>query len=354
MPDGAEKPLVLVAEDDPVHRRLLEKRLGTQGYPTRSVADGDAALAALLEPDGPRLAILDWMMPGPDGIDVVRRIREAQGDGPYRYVILVTAKDTPRDLVAGLDAGADDYLVKPAGPAELVARLRCGERILKLEEELRSAREALEREATEDPLTGLLNRRGIRPLLEHLLSARGRTSHPFSVVMVDLDHFKAINDTYGHHAGDLVLQEVALRMRRGLRGEDRVARWGGEEFLIVLPLAGEAGALVVAERLRASIEKRPFPAGDGHELRVTASFGVATAAPAYPVMIETLIDCADDALYTAKRTGRNRACNAVAVTPGVLVSILPGSSGVSDESMPLDSAPLPEGPALRRDAPGQD
>jgi len=308
---------VLVVDDDPVHRRCVSARLESQGYGLVAQAtDGHEGLAMLLDPGGPRLGIVDVMMPGLDGLAICRAVRSADLES-YRYLVLVTARDQSDDVVQGLDAGADDYLVKPVGPAELGARVRVGFRILGLEEQLRTAQEALRQEARRDPLTGLLNRRGLAPLLDQQLDAVARTREPVSVVAVDVDHFKSINDRFGHGAGDVVLAETGRRLRRSLRREDRLARWGGEEFLALLPRANAEGALVVAERMRQALEAPPVRVGnEGRAIPITASFGVATAGPWAPVSAEVLVTLADQALYTAKATGRNRSVAANAFSPG--------------------------------------
>lgn len=309
--DG-ENPQVLVVDDDPVHRRLQVARLEALGYVVSEVAAGAAAIERLTAEDGPRLALVDVSMPDIDGIEVCRRVRDAPLDA-YRYLLLLTAREDPADVVRGLDAGADDYLRKPVAAAELGARVRAGMRILRLEEQLRAAREALRREATVDALTGLLNRRGVATSLRLLVAGVPR-GHAVSIALVDVDRFKGINDEHGHSVGDAVLREIADRLRGAIRVGDVLARWGGEEFLVVLPRAAEAAALTVAERMRNAVGGRPFRVGP--ELSVTASFGVATSLPGHPVSSpDALVEAADQALYTAKRTGRNRSVGVVAVDP---------------------------------------
>jgi two-component system cell cycle response regulator len=293
---------ILIADDDPVSRRLLEATLARLGHQVVSVADGTAATAALLSPDGPRLAVLDWMMPGADGLAVCRAVRHHQG--PYVYIILLTSHNRREDLVAGLDAEADDFLTKPLDVVELRARLRSGERVIGLQEGLLEAQEALRRLAAHDDLTGLWNRRMILERLETELHRAERESTHVSVAMVDLDHFKAINDTYGHAAGDVVLRHAADRMRTILRDYDYLGRYGGEEFLMVVSRSEGATPTEVAERCRRAVAERPATIGD-RRVAVTVSVGVAsTRVVGYDEL--ALIQAADAAMYQAKVEGRNR------------------------------------------------
>src|SRR5579864_4841889 len=293
---------ILIADDDPVSRRLLEATLARLGHQVVPVADGTAATAALLSPDGPRLAVLDWMMPGADGLAVCRAVRQHQG--PYVYIILLTSHNRREDLVAGLDAEADDFLTKPLDVVELRARLRSGERVIGLQEGLLQAQEALQRLAAHDDLTGLWNRRMILERLETELHRAQRESRHVGVAMVDLDYFKQINDTYGHAAGDGVLRHAADRMRTILRDYDYLGRYGGEEFLIVVSRAETAAVTEVAERCRRAVAERPAAMGD-RRVAVTVSVGVAsTRVVGYDEL--ALIQAADAAMYQAKAEGRNR------------------------------------------------
>ena len=296
---------ILIADDDPVSRRLLEATLARLGHQVVPVADGTAATAALLSPDGPRLAVLDWMMPGADGLAVCRAVRQHQG--PYVYIILLTSHNRREDLVAGLDAEADDFLTKPLDVVELRARLRSGERVIGLQEGLLQAQEALQRLAAHDDLTGLWNRRMILERLETELHRAQRESRHVGVAMVDLDYFKQINDTYGHAAGDGVLRHAADRMRTILRDYDYLGRFGGEEFLMVVSNCETATVAEVAERCRRAVAERPATIGDRH-VAVTVSVGVAsTHAIGFDEL--ALIQAADAALYQAKAEGRNRVAS---------------------------------------------
>ncbi len=207
---------ILVAEDDGLVREVLTRTLSVLGYDVVAVADGQQAWHALQQPDAPRLALLDWMMPGIDGPEVCRRLRE-RGPGPYVYVILLTAKTGRADVVAGLNAGADDYIVKPFHQDELEARVRAGRRIVDLEAQLLEAKEQLRLQATCDPLTGLLNHGAIQDAFRMELRRASRERGRLGLVLLDLDLFKSVNDTYGHLAGDAVLREAAQRMKATVR-----------------------------------------------------------------------------------------------------------------------------------------
>jgi diguanylate cyclase (GGDEF)-like protein len=271
------------------------------GYQAVMARSGTEAWRILESENAPRLAILDWMMPGMDGLEICRRIRSANRE-PYIYILLLTARTESQDLIEGMDAGADDYLTKPFNAHELRVRLHAGRRILNLQEELLKAREALREQATHDGLTGLLNRTGILEKLDDELSRAARTGTPVSVLMADLDLFKSINDTRGHLVGDAVLREAARRLKAAARRYDSVGRYGGEEFLIVLPGCNVFDAAIQGERMREAIGSMPFLA-PSQPLRLTASLGVACSSDCAP---EVLVREADDALYLAKAGGRNR------------------------------------------------
>ena len=294
---------ILVAEDDPVSRRLVEAALRKSDHEVVIACDGVDAWQALSVEDPPRLVILDWMMPGLDGIEVCRRIRDEIAE-PYVYVIMLTAKDQKEDIIAGMEAGADDYLVKPFHPHELQARLHAGERILNLQAELVAAREALRRQATHDSLTGLLNRSAIIDVLNREIDRARRHGSALAVVMADIDTFKRLNDTHGHLVGDTVLAETARLLSMSSRSYDGVGRYGGEEFLLVLPGCEVPQASSQAERVRERIDNHVFDI-DGARIHVTVSFGIATVSHVSDVSAETLIAAADQALYAAKSAGRN-------------------------------------------------
>jgi len=300
---------ILVAEDDPVSRRLLEVTLRKWGYEVVTCADGQAAWEALKAPDAPQLVILDWMMPRLDGLQVCKNVRNPaeRPAEPYVYIILLTAKSQKTDMVTGLEAGADDYLTKPFDAQELRMRLRAGRRILDLLDELVRAREIMREQARKDSLTQLCTRATVLELLKHELDRSQRHSldrdAPVSVVLADLDHFKHINDTYGHLAGDAVLREAARRMRDAIRPYDSIGRYGGEEFLLVLSNCDTLGAAAIAERLLQAVRKDTIVLAEA-TVSVTLSAGVATSGVIQDP--ETLVGAADAALYRAKRGGRNR------------------------------------------------
>ena len=296
---------VLIAEDDPVSRHMLEAFLTKWGYEVVVAGDGHEAWQVLQQDGAPKLAILDWMMPGMEGVQVCRRLRE-RADYPYVYVLMLTSRDRKRDLVEGIEAGADNYLIKPFDAHELRAHLHAGKRILDLQQELISARDALRAQATHDPLTGLWNHAAIFDILRRELERAQRQGTSLGVVMADLDHFKQINDTYGHPAGDAVLREATRRMQSAVRTYDSIGRYGGEEFLIVIPGADEASALQQAERLRTSVSKAHVEVGPSSTVPLTISLGVTAPAEPKASNLESLLRDADLALYEAKRKGRNR------------------------------------------------
>ena len=301
-----EKALkILIADDSIVSRHLLEATLRKWGYDVVVACDGMEALAALQGENPPTLAILDWMMPGMTGPELCRRIRQWQRE-PYTYTLLLTSKSQKEDLIEGMEAGADDYLTKPFDQHELQVRLRAGRRLVELQAELMSAREALREQATKDSLTRLWNRSSIFDLLCRELSRGEREHSPVGVLMVDLDHFKSVNDNHGHFAGDAVLCETARRMQNAIRQYDSIGRYGGEEFLILLPGCDEDDCYNQAERLRKQLAQADMSLNET-SLCVTASVGATTALPGRNWTPEGLIRKADEALYLAKKLGRNRA-----------------------------------------------
>jgi len=301
---------ILIADDEAMSRTLLQATLKRLGHEVVAVADGTAAIAALLAPDAPRLAILDWMMPGASGLEVCREIR--QRAEAYVYVVLLTARDSAEDLVTGLDAGADDFLTKPFNAGELRARLRSGARVIDLQTNLLEAQEALKFQATVDHLTGLWNRRMIMEQLDRELNRARHEVRPLALALVDIDRFKSVNDTYGHGIGDVVLQSTAVALKSQLRQYDFVGRYGGEEFLILLPGCDAAAGRLVAERVRACVASQPAAVGNG-TIPVSVSIGLAVTDIG-GLVASTLIEAADAALYVAKANGRNRVELSVGTT----------------------------------------
>jgi diguanylate cyclase (GGDEF)-like protein len=293
---------ILIADDDAVSRRLLEATLVRLGHDVVSVADGSEAITALLTSDGPRLAILDWVMPGADGLAVCRAVRRHAA--PYVYVILLSARNSREDRVIGIDAEVDDFLTKPFDSTELVARLRSGERVIALQARLLEVQEALRFEAAHDRLTGLWTRGMVLDQLERELRRARREGRSIGVVMTDVDHFKCVNDTHGHAAGDAVLKQTADRLRAVVRDYDFIGRYGGEEFLLVLPSCNAAVAAGIADRAREVVATLPMDTGRG-PLSLTLSLGLAWSRAASEEADE-LIQLADEALYRAKALGRNR------------------------------------------------
>jgi len=295
---------ILIADDDDVLRHVLQATLSKWGYQVVIARNGLEAWRILQAEDAPKLAILDWIMPGMDGIEVCREIRKRVHE-PYIYLILLTAKDRKKDVVAGMDSGADDYLAKPFDPDELKVRLRAGMRILDLQAELLAARERLQYQATHDSLTGLLNRAATLEALSLELERASRQGTPLSIVLADIDHFKQINDTHGHAVGDAVLCEAARRMKSSVRIYDSVGRYGGEEFLFILPGCDAASAVTQAERLRSAITDHPIELSR-LTISFTLSMGLVVRLEGIPDDLDPLIQEADAALYRAKLRGRDR------------------------------------------------
>lgn len=295
---------IMLAEDDQLSRRILESQLRRWDFEVLTAADGIEADRLLSEPEAPRLAIIDWMMPGLDGLEVCRRLRARDAE-PYTYILLLTSKSEKQDIVGGLDAGADDYIVKPFDPQELRVRLRAGERILDLQRQLILAREQMRDQALRDSLTGVWNRGAALDTLTRELSRAQRERGHVGILMIDVDRFKNINDSLGHSAGDAVLREVTSRLLCSLRPYDSVGRMGGEEFLIVVPGCNALNAVSQAERLRNVIARDPVETPDG-SIAVTVSIGVAVAEHGDLLQADSLLRTADLALYRAKRDGRNR------------------------------------------------
>jgi diguanylate cyclase (GGDEF)-like protein len=294
---------ILIADDDALSLRLLQKTLERAGYEVIAVDNGRKAADHLCTDDGPKIALLDWIMPELDGPGVCREVR-ASKEQSYVYMILITSKEAKEDVVAGLESGADDYLTKPFNPEELKARLRTGLRILDLEDRLIEAREDMRYRATHDPLTSLWNRGVIMELLERELIRSHREGVSTAILLADLDHFKNVNDTYGHLAGDEVLRETARRLLASVRAYDFVGRYGGEEFLVVLNNCDPAYSFSRAEDIRKTIAELPVqtPAG---LVRTTMSLGLLVSQEWGLRPAEALLREVDAALYAAKQAGRN-------------------------------------------------
>jgi len=292
---------ILVADDSRYQRTILQRLIESWGHTVVLADSGDAALAALSTSDPPQLAILDWEMPGLTGPEICASVRKVC-DSSYIYIILLTAKDGEAEIAEGLDAGADDFLSKPPNEVELRARVRVGERILSMQDELIQAREALRFEASHDALTGLLNRGAILKYLENEFERSRRQSSPVAIMMADIDNFKKVNDNFGHLIGDRVLVEVARKMGAVIRPYDYLGRWGGEEFLAVLPGAG-GDAAELGERFRLQVAAISF--ADKMPPNVSVSIGMSIYEGGRQTVNE-IIQAADAALYRAKGAGKNR------------------------------------------------
>ncbi|HVE78940.1 MAG TPA: diguanylate cyclase [Gemmatimonadaceae bacterium] len=303
-------PRILIVDDHEDNVELLRARLESWGYRTDSVTDGEQALAAVAA-NPPDLILLDVMMPRIDGIEVARRIKASESL-PFIPIIMQTALDSTESKVEGLGAGADDYITKPIEFAELGARVKSMLRIKRLQEaleererELRQLNDRLLHTSRTDALTGLDNRRHLEERLEEMFGHARRLNEPLSCVMCDLDKFKSVNDTYGHQAGDRVLEQFAGLLRAAVREVDRAGRYGGEEFMLLLPGTVPDAAMTFAERVRKAVAEHTFTF-DGGTLRRTASFGVAGWPFPDVADADGLVKAADDALYVAKGMGRNR------------------------------------------------
>jgi two-component system chemotaxis response regulator CheY len=289
---------VLIADDDLLYLKVLEKYLQDWGFEVVTAGSGQEAWEIIQE-DQPHIAILDWVMPGFDGVDICREIR-ARKMARYVYVIILTVKSRPEDIVEGLGAGADDYIVKPFDMEEMKIRTNIGKRIIELEQ-------GILRLAKTDYLTSLMNRRAFMERLQGELNRALRADKPMGLVISDIDNFKIINDSYGHIVGDKVLQEFGKLLSTSFRLYDFVGRYGGEEFIIALPGANAEETARIAERVRQSVANQNILVSDlGRAIKITASFGISSFVPGISATVDELIKKADEALYKAKREGRNR------------------------------------------------
>jgi len=309
-PREVELARILIVDDHEDNVELLRARLESWGYTTETATNGREALSKV-EAEPPDLILLDVMMPEIDGIEVARRIK-GNDSLPFIPIIMQTALDSTENKVEGLEAGADDYITKPIDFAELKARLTSMLRIKRLQEELQErehqlleANELLRHTSQTDGLTGLDNRRHLEDRLREMFEHAKRLNEPFSCVMCDLDRFKSVNDTYGHQAGDAVLKQFARILKHEVREIDRVGRYGGEEFMLLLPGTVLDSGVTFAERVRKQVESNTFTFAET-SIRRTASFGVSAWPHPRISDCDGLMRAADDALYVAKETGRNR------------------------------------------------
>jgi two-component system cell cycle response regulator len=303
---------ILIAQEEEVWRGMLETTLAKWGHEVIATSDGSQAWQELQKEGAPKLAILDRALPGMDGLAVAREVRN-HTELPYVYILLTMAKGQQQEVVEGMKAGADDFLVKPVSADELMIRVRIAKRILELEEELRSAHEAIGYQTTHDPLTGLWNRTAILDTLLRELARVRREGSQVGLILAEVDHFKNINDTFGHQVGDAVLREAARRMRSIVRPYDTVGRYGGEEFLIIVPGCDAKNALNQAERLRTSLagesmdisEWGKFTSVKDGKIQVTLSLGVAAGEKMKET--EPFLHAVEAALGRATQAGHNRA-----------------------------------------------
>lgn len=319
---AASRPTILIVDDDDAIRDLVNIYMQEQGFQTRSCASAEAALEDMRKFFCP-IVITDVQMPGMGGLSLCQKLRAGKWPG-YVYIIVMTGHDQEDGVVQALDAGADDYLHKGAPPAEFQARLRVAERIVTLEQRLRRTLETKARQAASDPLTGLPNRRTFDRRLNAEFKRARRFTEPASVLLIDADHFKQVNDHYGHSVGDEVLRRLAALLRENLPREyDVLARIGGEEFGAILPHTSRENAAVVAERLRAAIESASFLTAAG-TLRITVSIGIGSLSNRISLEPQTTLDVLDEAdrgLYESKRLGRNQVTVAPATEPRTLIEV---------------------------------
>jgi two-component system, cell cycle response regulator len=289
-------PEVVVVEDDPSVAKLVELSLKREGYSVRRAASLSAA-HDLIDTSDWDILLLDRRLPDGDGVNFCHDIREKN---PHGYIILLTGDSTTESKLEGFDCGADDYVTKPFQMDELLARVRAGRRIVELQRALLASNRRLEELSRTDGLTGVANRRAFDAELTTRFEHARRYGRPLALLMIDIDHFKKVNDTFGHQAGDLVLERIARVLQRTTRQSDFVARFGGEEFVVLLPETPLLEGLRVAEKIRAAVAAEDLPT------HVTVSVGVATIEQPELDSPDALVAAADAALYRAKRSGRNR------------------------------------------------
>jgi two-component system cell cycle response regulator len=297
------KPIkVLIAEDDAVSAKILQKNIKDWGYEVVLARDGKQAWQVLRDEEI-GLAVLDWMMPEINGIELCKRIRQANVQNEnheYTYIILLTARDEQKDLIKGFSVGADDYITKPFNHLELKARLKTGKRLI-------DSQRQLQEQANRDGLTGLWNRKRMYRILEKEINRAQRINHPLATLMIDIDHFKKINDTNGHLSGDIVLHAVSFILKKSVRNYDEICRYGGDELLIILPNCGHKETKKIAERLRQAVLAQKIKT-ENTTLNITISLGgVSTGKRFTELKPETLISISDEALLQAKNHGRNCA-----------------------------------------------
>ena len=295
---------VLVAEDNGTMRIMVAGVLARWGHQAVTAADGEEAWRIMQQPDAPRIALLDWEMPGIDGVEVCRRLRARESEGAnYTYAILLTSHSEKNEIISGIEAGADDYVVKPFDQHELRARVRTGSRIIELQMELLQSKEEYRRLSRTDPLTGCLNRRAVLDRIAEEMTLATKEGTMIGLSMMDIDHFKHINDAHGHAVGDVILREFVDRLSEIVLSPETFGRVGGEEFLALWKAGNNNEIVAVNERFRSLIEEAPFQTTENN-LPVTVSIGVTTTAG--NETLDAAVARADRALYAAKESGRNR------------------------------------------------
>jgi diguanylate cyclase (GGDEF)-like protein len=294
---------ILVVDDSPIYRKLVEQSLAQDPHSVFFAKNGREALEVFTKHE-PSVVITDWTMPDISGLELCQRIRQ-DFQKHYAYLILVSSNSNKEQVIEGLAAGADDYLTKPFHPGELVARVGVGRRMIDLHRQIEAKNRQLEELALTDPLTGLPNRRAVDLWVDRQLSAAARHEFPIWVAMADLDHFKKVNDTYGHEAGDSVLKKFAEVLKANTRRSNMCGRLGGEEFLVIFTHVDREEAAIAIGRIRKCLQNEEFTFENG-TVRVSASFGVAGFSGSRPPEFNALLSRADAALYTAKHKGRNR------------------------------------------------
>lgn len=293
---------ILIAEDDVTSRNILRAILIRWGYEVIVTCNGVEAWDVLRQQEAPKIAVLDWMMPGLDGVEVCRKVRTLENDDPP-YLILLTIRDDKADIVEGLSGGANDYISKPYDIKELQARIEVGKRVIELQDRLHSAMEDLSRQAMTDPLTMAPNRRAILENLKIEMARAMRENMSLWISILDIDHFKEVNDQFGHLAGDAVIRDCVGRIQGVIRPYDFVGRWGGDEFLIIIPTTSAVTPPAVFERIRTAIADEEFHA-EGTTMCITVSQGIAVLDS--NDNMDDFIRKADEALYRVKEGGRNR------------------------------------------------
>ena len=293
---------ILIADDSPTTRFVLKKNLNKWNYDVVEASDGITAYNILQNDDPPRIAILDWNMPGMDGVSICKKIR-SEPNKPFIYKILLTSRSSTEDLVFALDNGAHNFQSKPFKPIEIRSHVKVGHRLVEADDKLKEYADTMKKLATVDPLTNAFNRRYFMEHAEQEFKRSLRYQRPFSLLIIDIDHFKKINDNYGHACGDEVLKAITSLFKEELRNSDIFARIGGEEFAVILPETNAVKAVEVGQRIRIKIKNYDIPYNNIN-IKITISIGISSINDKSKSLDE-LLKNADDALYDVKKCGRN-------------------------------------------------